>query len=254
MDIETSKKNGILQIEFNRPEKKNSITGEMYRTLANAIADGEQDKNVRVLLFSGKPEIFSAGNDLEDFMNAREAVEDRPAAQFLKNMSLATKPVIAAVSGAAIGIGMTMLLHCDQVYAADNAKFSMPFAKLGLCPEFSSSRILPQIVGYQRAAELLFFGEAFGAQQVLEMGLVNKVLPLAELMPYAYAQAAKLVALPPSSLRVTKQLIKARYYDAVIAHMTEENKYFSAMLQSPEAKEAFAAFFERRKPDFSKFS
>jgi len=254
MDIETSKHNGILHIEFNRPQKKNSITAEMYRMLADAIEDGEQDKNTRVLLFSGKPEIFSAGNSLEDFMNAKESVEERPAARFLRNLSLAAKPVMAAVSGPAVGIGMTMLFHCDQVYAADNAKFSMPFAKLGLCPEFASSRLLPRIVGYQRAAELLFFGETFSAAQVQEMGIVNKVLPLAELMPYALAQAAKLVVLPPSSLRVTKQLMKARYSDAVSAQMMQENKFFSAMLLSPEAKEAFAAFFERRPPDFSKFS
>jgi len=254
MDIETSKKDGIMHIEFNRPGKKNAITAGMYRMLADAIEDGEQDKNIRVLLLSGKPEVYCAGNDIEDFIHAKQAVEERPAARFLRNLSLAAKPMLAAVSGAAIGIGMTMLFHCDQVYAADNAKFSMPFAKLGLCPEFASSRLLPRLVGYQRAAELLFFGEVFGAAQVLEMGIVNKVLPLAELMPYAFAQAVKLAGLPPSSLRVTKQLMKARDCDAVAAQMMEENKFFSAMLQSPEAKEAFAAFFERRPPDFSKFS
>ncbi len=254
MDILTSKKDKVMQIQFNRPEKKNSITSDMYQMLADAIQDGEQDKNVRVLLFSGSPEIFSAGNDLEDFLNAKEAVGDRPVAQFMRNLALAVKPVIAAVAGSAIGIGMTMLFHCDQVYAADNAKFSMPFAKLGLCPEFASSMILPQIVGYQRAADMLFFGEPSSALQAMEMGIVSKVLPPAELMPYALAQAAKLAALPPSSLRTTKSLMKSRTYDAVIAHMHEENKFFSAMLQAPEAKEAFRAFFERRKPDYSQFS
>jgi enoyl-CoA hydratase/carnithine racemase len=147
-----------------------------------------------------------------------------------------------------------MLLHCDQIYAADNAKFSMPFAKLGLCPEFASSRLLPQIIGYQRTAELLFFGEAFSAREAFDMGLVNKVLTQEELLPYAYAQAAKLAALPPSSLRTTKGLMKARHVDAVTTQMMQESKHFSAMLQAPEAKEAFAAFFGRRKPDFSKFS
>jgi enoyl-CoA hydratase/carnithine racemase len=254
MDILTGKKNGVLVIEFNRPEKKNSITSGMYQMMADAIKDGEEDQAVRVLLFCGKPEIFSAGNDLEDFMNVKGNVTDRPVAQFMRQLSGAAKPVIAAVAGAAIGIGTTMLFHCDQIYAADNAKFSMPFAKLGLCPEFSSSNLLPQMIGYQRAAELLLFGEAISAREALDMGLVNKVLPLTDLMPYAYAQAAKLVALPASSLRTTKRLMKARHADAVTAHMMEENKYFSAMLQAPEAKEAFAAFFERRKPDFSKFS
>jgi len=209
MDILTRKQNGILTIEFNRPEKKNSITSAMYQLMADAIKDGEMDPSVRVILFCGQPEMFSAGNDLEDFMNNKEDVEDRPVAQFLRNLSGAAKPVIAAVSGMAIGIGVTMLLHCDQIYAAE---------------------------------------------QAFEMGLVNKVLKPEDLMPYAYAQAAKLVVLPASSLRTTKRLMKARHADSVITQMIEENDDFSAMLKSPEAKEAFSAFFERRKPDFSRFS
>ncbi len=254
MDIITGKKDGILTIEFNRPDKKNSITAAMYKMMADAIAEGEKDPAVRVILFRGQKEMFSAGNDLEDFMNVREDVEERPVAQFLRNLATAAKPVIAAVSGMAIGIGVTMLLHCDQIYAARETKFSMPFAKLGLCPEFGSSKLLPEMIGYARTAELLFFGEAFTAEQALEMGLINKVLPPDDLMHYAYAQAAKLVVLPPSSLRTTKYLMKARNTDSVTAQMIEENKFFSAMLQAPEAKEAFAAFFERRKPDFSRFS
>jgi enoyl-CoA hydratase/carnithine racemase len=169
-------------------------------------------------------------------------------------LSGAAKPVIAAVAGAAIGIGTTMLLHCDLVYAADNAKFSMPFAKLGLCPEFASSMLLPQTVGYQRAAEKLFFGEPFSAQEAFEMGLAAKVLPPDELLPFANAQAAKLAVLPASSLRTTKRLMKAAQTDAIMTRMGEENKFFGAMLLAPEAKEAFAAFFEKRRPDFTKFS
>ena len=253
MDIITNKKDGILTIQFNRPDKKNSITAAMYQMMADAIADGEKDPAVRVILFCGQPEMFSAGNDLEDFMNAKESVGERPVAQFMRNLSQAAKPVMAAVSGMAIGIGVTMLLHCDQIYAAQQTKFSMPFAKLGLCPEFASSKLLPELIGYNRTAELLLFGEPFSAEQGFDMGLVNKVLPPADLMAYAYAQAAKLVALPPSSLRTTKRLMKARNTEAVIAQMMEENDYFSAMLQAPEAKEAFAAFFARRKPDFTKF-
>jgi enoyl-CoA hydratase/carnithine racemase len=253
MDILASKQNGILTIEFNRPDKKNSITSSMYQMMADAIKDGEADSSVRVILFRGKPEVFSAGNDLDDFLNAREDLAERPVAQFLRNLSTASKPVIAAVSGMAIGIGVTMLLHCDQIYAAEHTKFSMPFAKLGLCPEFGSSKLLPEMIGYPRAAELLFFGESFFAEQAFEMGLINKILPAADLLPYAYAQAAKLVVLPASSLRTTKRLMKARLTESVVAQMFEENTYFSAMLQSPEAKEAFTAFFERRKPDFSKF-
>jgi enoyl-CoA hydratase/carnithine racemase len=255
MNILTSKKDKILTIEFNRPEKKNSITSDMYQMMADALKEGEQDAAIRVILFSGKPDIFTAGNDLEDFMNssAQSDFSDRPVAQFMLHLSSATKPVVAAVAGAAIGIGTTMLMHCDMVYAADNAKFSMPFAKLGLCPEFASSMLLPQIAGYQRAAEKLLLGEAFSAQEALEMGLVGKVLPPAELLPYAYAQAAKLTVLPASSLRTTKSLMKASQKDAILAKMWEENKYFGSLLLSPEAKEAFSAFFEKRKPDFTKF-
>ena len=256
MDILTSKQNGILVIEFNRPEKKNSITAAMYQVMADALKDAQSDIKVRVILFSGKPEIFTAGNDLEDFMNSSSQVElaDRPVAQFLLQLSQATKPVVAAVAGAAIGIGTTMLLHCDLVYAADNAKFSMPFAKLGLCPEFASSILLPQLVGYQRAAEKLFLGESFSAREAFEMGLVTKVLPPDELMTFAMAQAAKLVSLPASSLRTTKSLMKSGQTDAIMAKMWEESKHFGAMLLAPEAKEAFNAFFEKRKPDYTKFS
>jgi enoyl-CoA hydratase/carnithine racemase len=256
MDILTNKKNGILTIEFNRPEKKNSITAAMYQIIADALKDAQSDAEVRAILFCGKPDIFTAGNDLEDFMNIslQGELAGRPVAQFMLQLSGAAKPVIAAVAGAAIGIGTTMLLHCDLVYAADNAKFSMPFAKLGLCPEFASSMLLPQTVGYQRAAEKLFFGEPFSAQEAFEMGLAAKVLPPDELLPFANAQAAKLAVLPASSLRTTKRLMKAAQTDAIMTRMGEENKFFGAMLLAPEAKEAFAAFFEKRKPDFTKFS
>jgi enoyl-CoA hydratase/carnithine racemase len=256
MDILTSKKNGILTIEFNRPQKKNSITTAMYQTIADALKDAQSDVQVRAILFCGKRDIFTAGNDLEDFMNAsaQRELADRPVAQFMLQLSGAVKPVIAAVAGAAIGIGTTMLLHCDLVYAADNAKFSMPFAKLGLCPEFASSMLLPQTVGYQRAAEKLFLGEPFSAQEAFEMGLIAKVLPPDELLPFANSQAAKLAVLPASSLRTTKQLMKAAQTDAVLARMAEENKFFGAMLLAPEAKEAFTAFFEKRRPDFTRFS
>jgi len=254
MEIITDQQDGILTIEFNRPEKKNSITSLMYQMLADAVRDGEGDQSVRVFLFRGKPDIFSAGNDLEDFINTTGDIGDRPVVQFIHNLSLATKPVIAAVAGAAIGIGATMLLHCDQIYAAENAKFSMPFVKLGLCPEFASTRLMPQIVGYQRAAEYLLFGETFSANDAFNMGLINKVLPSADLLPYAYAQAAKLAALPPSALRITKSLMKERDNDAVTIQVVEEINHLRNMLEAPEAQEAFAAFFERRSPDFSKFS
>ncbi|OGB27796.1 MAG: enoyl-CoA hydratase [Burkholderiales bacterium RIFCSPLOWO2_02_FULL_57_36] len=256
MDILTSKANHIVTIEFNRPDKKNAITSAMYQTMADALKDAESDASVRAILFIGKPEIFTAGNSLEDFMKGapQSEIGDRPVAHFMRNLSQATKPVVAAVAGNAVGIGTTMLMHCDLVYAADNAKFSMPFSPLGLCPEFASSMLFPQIVGYQRAAEKLLLGEAFSADEALAMGLVSKVLPLDELHAFARGQAAKLAALPASSLRVTKALMKSSQSAAIGARMQEENKHFGAMLNAPEAKEAFSAFFEKRKADFTKFA
>jgi len=259
MDIVTSKVNGVLTIEFNRPERKNAITGVMYQTMADALLDAEGDAAVRAILIVGKPEIFTAGNDLEDFMKnsgpvAGVPAQMRPVFQFMRALAGSTKPIVAAVSGAAVGIGTTLLLHCDLVYAADNAKFSMPFAQLGLCPEFASSLLFTQLAGYPRAAEKLLLGEAFLAQEAYEMGLVSKVLPLDELMPFAQRQAAKLVALPAASIRTTKALMKRGKNAAVTEVMAAENERFGAMLLEPEAKEAFSAFFEKRKPDFTKFS
>lgn len=255
MDILTNKANGILTIEFNRPEKKNAITSAMYQMMADALKDAEGDTAVRAIVIQGKPEVFTAGNDLEDFMkNSSAQVGDRPVAQFMRALSGATKPVVAAVAGNAVGIGTTLLMHCDLVYAADNAKFAMPFTQLGLCPEFASSMLFPAMVGYPRAAEKLLLGEAFLAEEAYDLGLVSKVLPVAELNEHAHGQAAKLAALPASSLRVTKRLMKGAQAEAVQARMMEENRHFGEMLLSKEAKEAFTAFFEKRKPDFTKFA
>jgi enoyl-CoA hydratase/carnithine racemase len=258
MDILTTKANGILTIEFNRPERKNAITGAMYQAMADALRDADQDSTVRAVLITGKPEVFTAGNDLDDFLRNSAPIpgvpaDDRPVFQFMRALSGCSKPVVAAVAGAAIGIGTTMLMHCDLVYAADNAKFSLPFAQLGLCPEFASSLLLPQLAGFPRAAEKLLLGEPFPAQEAFEMGLVSKVLPAAELRAFAGQQAAKLVALPAASVRTTKALMKRARLDAIKDTMAVENEKFGAMLQGPEAKEAFTAFFEKRKPDFSKF-
>ena len=254
MDITVEKADGTLTIGFTRPEKKNAITAAMYQTMADALKEGEADAAVRAFLIVGLPQIFTAGNDLEDFLRHPPQAEASPVAQFMAALSHAAKPVVAAVSGAAVGIGTTLLMHCDLVYAADNAKFSMPFTQLGLCPEFASSLTLQRLAGYHRAAEKLMLGEPFLAPEACAMGLVNRVLPLEELLPYARAQAAKLVALPASSIRATKQLMKRGHALANEAKMVEEMQIFGAMLKAPEAKEAFTAFFEKRKPDFSRFS
>ena len=256
MSILVNKSNGILTIEFDRIERKNAITGAMYTSMTEALLDAEQDPQVRAVLFTGKPEIYTAGNDLDDFLNnvgEGAMTEDRPVFQFMRALEGCTKPVVAAVAGAAVGIGTTMLMHCDLVYCADNAKFSMPFTQLGLCPEFASSLLVAQTAGYTRAAEKLMLGEAFLAQEALQMGIVAKVLPAAELLPFAQAQAAKLVALPAASIRATKALMRRPRAAIVAETITVENKQFSAMLTGAEAKEAFTAFFQKRKPDFSKF-
>jgi enoyl-CoA hydratase/carnithine racemase len=252
MDVLIGKSDGILTIEFNRPEKKNAITAAMYEAMAAALHDAESDREVCVILFAGKPEVFSAGNDLEDFLRHPPQDAESSVYRFMRNLSLAEKPVIAAVAGNAVGIGATLLLHCDLVYAAENAKFSMPFVKLGLCPEFASSLLLPRLAGHQCAAEMLLLGEAISAKKAMEMGWVNRVLPVDELMSFALVQAAKMTVLPSSSLRETKRLMKT---DAplVDARILQEMTVFAAMLKSPEAKEAFTAFFEKRAPDFSKF-
>jgi enoyl-CoA hydratase/carnithine racemase len=258
MEILSSKANGILTIEFNRVERKNAITSAMYQTMADTINAAETDAEVRAILITGKPEIFTAGNDLVDFAtttaaNDGVAFSDRPVIKFMKALFNSTKPVVAAVNGAAIGIGTTMLMHCDLVYAADNAKFSVPFAALGLCPEFGSSMLLPANGGHARAAEKLMLGEAFSAQEAYDMGLISKLLPADQVLAHAQAQAAKLVALPAESIRQTKRLMKSGR-EALKAHIDVESAQFGAMLTGAEAKEAFTAFFEKRKPDFTKFA
>jgi enoyl-CoA hydratase/carnithine racemase len=253
MDILTNIENGILTIEFNRPDKKNAITAAMYQTMSDALNTAENNPQVRAILFIGKQDIYTAGNDLEDFMKNPPSDKDHPVFKFMHSISHATKPVVAAVSGAAVGIGTTMLLHCELVYAADNAKFSLPFAQLGLCPELASSLLLPQIAGYQRAAEKLMLGEPFSAEEAHHMGLINKLLPVDQVIDYARAQAAKLAALPAASLRITKQLMRAHQIAAIETKMEKEIEHFAAMLVAPEAKEAFAAFFQKRRPDFTQF-
>ena len=254
MDIITEHIDGVLSITINRPARKNALTAEMYQTMADAFFDAENDPSVRVVLIRAAGDTFSAGNDLEDFMKAPPSKPDAPVFQFLRRISTAQKPVVAAVNGGAVGIGTTMLLHCDLVYAASTAKFVLPFVNLGLCPEAASSLLLPRIAGYQRAAEKLLLGEPFDANEAANVGIVNRVLSAEEVGDFAFAQARKLAALPPASLKATKALMKNGHTDEISAQMAKESVYFANMLTAPEAKEAFTAFFEKRKPDFSRFN
>ncbi|MGF6371063.1 enoyl-CoA hydratase/carnithine racemase [Paraburkholderia sp. RAU6.4a] len=252
-DILVERADAVLTISFNRPGRKNAFTAAMYQTMADALVDAQGDASVRAILIRGSAGIFSAGNDLEDFMKSPPVGETPPVFQFLRALGSAEKPVVAAVAGPAVGVGTTLLLHCDLVYAADTASFSLPFTQLGLCPEAASSLLLQRVAGYQAAAEKLLLGEAFDAAEAHRMGFVNRVLPAGEVDAFAAAQAAKLAALPASSLRVTKSLMKRASQQELQTQMTEEAVHFGKMLLAPEAREAFKAFFEKRKPDFRRF-
>ena len=254
MDILTGLDDDVLTITFNRPAKKNAITAAMYQALADALHAGDHDPAVRAILIAGQPEIFTAGNDLEDFMKAPPHGDSSPVFQFLHTISTTQKPIVAVVRGAAVGVGTTMLLHCDLVYVGRSAKFSMPFVQLGICPEAASSLLLPQLIGYRQAAAKLLLGEAFGADEALAMGFVNGVLDDDAVLDHGRAQAAKLASLPATSVRTTKWLMKGDAASDVAARIAKENAAFREMLAAPEAREAFAAFFEKRKPDFKQFA
>lgn len=253
-DVLVQRQGAVQVLSFNRAHKKNAITAAMYAQLAEGILAAEADPTLRVILIQGHPEAFSAGNDLEDFLKHPPTDGDAPVFRFLYAISEATKPIVAAVSGNAVGVGTTMLLHCDVVYAAETARFSVPFSQLALCPEAASSWLLPRVAGYQRAAEKLLFGEPFDVNEAVAMGFVNRVVPVAELSEYAARRAAQLAAMPAGSLRVTKQLMKGDSARNVRERIGEEALEFGKRLVSPEAREAFTAFFEKRKPDFTQFS
>lgn len=252
-DILIHTENGIATFTFNRLDKKNSITRHMYAALADGLEAAATDAAVRVVVFQGHETVFSAGNDLADFLNNPSADEDAPVFRFLRAVSSFPKPVVAAVCGPAVGIGTTLLFHCDLVYAGDNAAFSMPFVNLGLCPEAASSLLVPQMLGYHRAAEALLLGEPFLAEAALEVGLVNRVVPPSEANNLARAVAAKLAAKSSSSLIESKRLMKQGQAALVAQHIRTEAEVFGRMLREPAAKEAFSAFLEKRRPDFSKF-
>jgi enoyl-CoA hydratase/carnithine racemase len=251
--ILTQLEGGVLRVQFNRADKKNAITAAMYQALAHALRHAERDNAVRVVLIHGAPDVFTAGNDLQDFLASPPRSNDAPGFQFLRAIHEFPKPLVAAVSGLAVGIGTTMLLHCDLVYCAPGTRFSLPFVNLGLCPEAGSSFLLPRLAGYQRAAELLMLGEPFDAETAKEIGLVNAIAPAESLLATAMAAARKLAAKPAASLRETKMLMKQGLHEAVKLAMGDESEAFRERLASPEAKEAFTAFLEKRPPDFSKF-
>ena len=242
----------VLTIGLNRPEKKNALTFEMYEGMTEAFSKADGDPGVRVVLITGTPDCFTAGNDLADFAAAKPG-QVSPAVRYLETLASTGKPVVAAVAGVAIGIGTTMLLHCDLVYAGASARFQLPFVNLGLCPEAASSVILPALMGTHRAAELLLLGDPFGAEVARDLGIVNQVVADSDLLATATARAQQLAQKPPGALRTTKTLLKASQAEAIKQAMSREGQSFAELLQGPEAKEALIAFRERRKPDFSRF-
>ena len=251
--IKTETRERVASIEIARLEKKNALTGAMYDAMAAAFTAAEADTSVRAILIHGTRDCFTAGNDLNDFLARSASGGPSSAFNFISFLPRLTKPLVAAVGGPAVGIGTTMLLHCDLVYASPKARFQMPFVPLGLVPEAASSLLLPMIAGYQRAAELLLLGQPFPAEKALAAGFVTEIVPEEKLLEHARAAALAIAALPPASVRLTKQLMKRQLGAAIASQMEEERRIFAERLQSGEAKEAMSAFFEKRKPDFSRF-
>jgi enoyl-CoA hydratase/carnithine racemase len=238
----------IMDITFNRPAKKNAISDEMYLALIAGLRQAQADDGVHVVLLHAEGDCFCAGNDLHAFRNRKAGEDPSPGRLFLETLAALEKPVVAAVNGPAVGIGTTLLLHCDLVYAGMGATFKTPFVSLGLCPEGASSILLPQIIGYPRAAEMLLLGEPISAHMAWEFGLVNNVFRDEDLLPEVLAQARKLAQQPPASVRLTKRLLKAGRMQTVQETIATESRHFAAMLGSAEFAEAFAAFFDRQPP------
>lgn len=252
--IQCERSEGILTLSINRPEKKNALNLLMYQALADALKQADSDHAVRVILISGSEECFTSGNDLADFLIAPPTGPESPVMQFLIAISEARKPIVAAVNGTAVGVGVTMLLHCELVYAGSSATFQMPFVSLGLCPEAGSTLLLPRIMGHQRAAELILLGEVFTADKACSVGIVTAVCPDREVLATARNRALQLAAQPAAATRLAKKLLKSECAAQLRETIVEEGKQFVERLKSPEASEALQAFMQRRKPDFSRFS
>ncbi|MCV6615053.1 MAG: enoyl-CoA hydratase [Cellvibrionaceae bacterium] len=253
-DVKIEQQGRSLHIVMSRPERKNALTMAMYTTMAEAIEAAEANDEIRNVVIRGEQGCFTSGNDLQDFMENPPQGNDSPVANFMRALYNMKKPAIAAVQGDAVGIGTTLLLHCDLVYAAESAKLQMPFVNLGLCPEYASSYVLPRICGHVKAAELLMFGEPFDGATAVQCGIVNQVVADDELLALVSARAEKLAAQPPAAIRATKQLLRNPRRQEGADVMDEEMVLFSQGLAGAEFMEAVTAFFEKRKPDFSSFN
>ena len=249
--VKTEVAAGIMTLTLARPDKKNALSSAMYSAMSDALERAEKDPAVRVVLFQGDGDSFTAGNDLADFA-AQASNKDRgenQAGRFIRNLGKATKPLIAAVQGNAVGVGTTMLLHCDLVFLAETARLTTPFVNLALVPEAASSWLLPARIGHVRAYAMFALGEPLDAASALACGLANAVVPVAELRARARAAAEALTRRPPGALSHTKALM--RDFQAIAARIDRESVIFAERLMTAEAREAFTAFAERRPPDFS---
>lgn len=246
MSISTTFSDGIATIEIARPEKKNALTAAMYQSMADALEAAQADPGARAVLLIGQPNIFTAGNDLEDFLRRPPQDAEAPVFKFMRALTACELPVVAGVTGAAIGIGTTLLLHCDLVYLAENARLQMPFVNLGLVPEFASSLILPRLLGHAKASEKLLLGDPITPTEALQSGLATAVLPADEVIAHARKAAARFCSLPQGAVRLSKKLLRAPFADQIAETIERERVVFAERLHSPEAKQAFAAFFERK--------
>ncbi|RRJ83878.1 enoyl-CoA hydratase [Aestuariirhabdus litorea] len=243
---------GVMLIRINREESRNALTHSMYFRMNDAIREAEESPSIRATLIHGSETSFCAGNDIMDFMQHPPLEDDAPVFRFMEAISKARKPLLAAVNGPAIGIGTTLLLHCDLVYAGDNAILQMPFANLALCPEAGSSLLIPQMIGHRKAAELLLLGEKMDAQQALELGFVNRVTAPDQSLPLALKSAQKMAAMAPDAICLSKQLMKEHQAGQLEQVIKREGAAFAERLRSAEAKEAFSAFLQKRPADFSR--
>jgi enoyl-CoA hydratase/carnithine racemase len=251
-DIVTEHSEGVLRIELSRPAKRNAMTSRMYVALVEVFIQAAKDEATRVALWHGAGDSFCAGNDIEDFLNNPPGLGDSPQARLMIALIEFDKPIVAAVQGAAIGGGTTMLTLCDFVYAGESAKFHMPFVDLALAPEFGSSCTLPAKIGHTRAAELILLGTPFDSRRAVELGLVTQVVPDQSVLATATEVARKLARKPVGALRASKRLMRAPFVDQIKAAMKRENEQYSVLVRSKDAKEAFTAFLEKRAPDFAR--
>jgi enoyl-CoA hydratase/carnithine racemase len=243
----------ILKLKIDLADKKNALDLAMYQSLAEAILRADKDDDIRVTLISGVDDSFCSGHDIKDFLKNPPIDDSSPVLQFVRAMINAEKPIVAAVNGIAIGIGVTMLLHCDLVYASEDARFQMPFVNIGLCPEAGSTHVLPLLMGHQKASELLLLGSMFDADTAIDVGIVNSKVAPSELADVAMKAASRIAAQPPHATKMTKSLLRSAMRDQILLASERENENFIPMLNGDEAKEALTAFMEKRAPDFSSF-